>query len=173
MPACSILVGYMCKICTMCLHVQFSEDMCTSSVFFFFDLYGVSCLHVQFSEDMCTNYDLYRICACIFNSWRICALVLCFDLLNYFWMKDLLGMLKESLGSIILLISVLVMILTYHEVMMVYGPLRKGVAYWDFFMVGCSLGNFLPLRNNYLLLSCDSLRIDVWLHPRGGFTKLY
>ena len=28
-------------------------------------------------------------------------------------------------------------------------------------MVCCSLGNFLPLGNNYLLISCDSLKIDV------------
>ena len=28
-------------------------------------------------------------------------------------------------------------------------------------MVCCSPGIFLPLGNNYLLLSCDSLRIDV------------
>ena len=28
-------------------------------------------------------------------------------------------------------------------------------------MVCCSLGNFLPLGNNYLLLSCESLIIDV------------
>ena len=105
---------------------QFSEDMCTSSVFFLSNLYGVSCLHVQFPEDMCTNYDLHKICACIFNSWKICAQFLYFDLLDYFWMKDPLGMLEDSLGSITQLRSVLVMILTYHEVLMVYGPLGGG-----------------------------------------------
>ena len=66
------------------------------------------------------------------------------------WMKDPLGMLKDSLGSIILLRSVLVMILTSNEVLMVYGPLR-----------GSLLGIFPPLRNDYLLLSYDSLWIDV------------
>ena len=90
--ACSISVGYVREICMMCLHVQFPEDMCM-------------------------NFNLYRICACIFNSWRIyaqvpcssfltcmgfrvyifnsrriCAQFLCFDLLDYFWMKDPLGM---------------------------------------------------------------------------------
>ena len=40
-------------------------------------------------------------------------------------MKNLLGMLEESLGSIILLENVLVTILTYHEVLMVHGPLRR------------------------------------------------
>ena len=84
------------------------------------------CLHIQFLEDMCTNSDLYRIYACIFNSQRTCAQVLSFDLLDYFLMKDPLGMLDDSLGSIILLRSVLVMILTYHEVLMVYGPLGGG-----------------------------------------------
>jgi len=59
---------------------------------------------------MCTNSVLYKICACIFNSQRICAQVLFFDLLDYFWIKDPLGMLKDSLGIIILLKSVLVMI---------------------------------------------------------------
>ena len=112
--ACSIPVGYVHKICIMCLHVQFPEDMCK-------------------------NFNLYRICACIFNSWRICAQVLCSsfltcmgfrvcmfnshricawllycmgsmlsysipvgyvhdfmcsDLLDYFWMKDPLGMIN-------------------------------------------------------------------------------
>ena len=51
---------------------------------------------------------------------------MCSDLLDYFWMKDLLGMLEDSLGSIILLRSVLAMILTYHEVLTVYGPLGRG-----------------------------------------------
>ena len=84
------------------------------------------CLHVQFPGDMCTISVLYGNCACIFNSQGICAQVMCSDLFDYFWMKDLLGMLEDSLGSIILLISVLVMILTYHEVLMVYGPLGRG-----------------------------------------------
>ena len=64
--------------------------------------------------------------AYIFNSQRIRAQVLCSNLLDYFWMKDPLGMLEDSLGSIIMLKSVLVMILTYPEVLMVYGPLKKG-----------------------------------------------
>ena len=55
--ACSIPVGYVHEICMMCLHVQFPEDMCT-------------------------NFDLYRICACIFNSWRICGQVLCSSFLT-------------------------------------------------------------------------------------------
>ena len=35
-------------------------------------------------------------------------------------------MLKDSLGSIILWKNVPVMILTYHEVLMMYGPRRRG-----------------------------------------------
>ena len=127
--------------------------MCTN-----FDLYRIcACIF----QDMCLNSDLYRTCAYIFNSQRICAQVLCSGLLDYFWMKDPLGTLEDSLGSIILLKSVLVMILTYHEVLMVYGLLKKGQLIGDFLMVCCSLGNFLPLGNNYLLISCDSLKIDV------------
>jgi len=59
----SIPKGYVHKLCIflfwfiwdLCLHIQFLEDMCTSSVFF--------------------SSKLYRICACIFNSRRICAQV--------------------------------------------------------------------------------------------------
>ena len=76
------------------------------------------------------------------------------------WMKDPLGMLKNSLGSILLLRSVLVMILTYHEALMVYNPLGEKLTR-DSLMVCCSLGNFPPLRNNYLLLSFNSPGIDV------------
>ena len=55
--ACLIIVGYVCEICTICLHVQLSKDMCTNSV-------------------------LYGICAYIFNSRRICAQVLCTSFLT-------------------------------------------------------------------------------------------
>ena len=85
MPACSTLEGYVHKFCVvwdLCLHIQFLEDMCTSSMYFLSDLYEFSCLHVQFLEDMCTNFDLYRICACIFQDmclnsdlYRICAYI--------------------------------------------------------------------------------------------------
>ena len=110
------------------------------------------------SQRICAqNLNSMGFCAYMFNSQRICARILCSDLLDYIWMKDPQGMLEDSLG----LESVLVMILTYHEVLMVYGPLKKRVAYWDFLMVCCLLGNFLPLGNNYLPLSCDSLRIDI------------
>jgi len=51
MPACSIPIEYVREICIVCLHVQLQKDMCTTS-------------------------DLYRICACIFNSQRICAQLL-------------------------------------------------------------------------------------------------
>ena len=52
------------------LHIQFPEDMCTSFVFFFFQLVWDLCLHIQFLEDMCTSSvffssSWYRICACI------------------------------------------------------------------------------------------------------------
>ena len=57
LPACLIIVGYVCEICMICLHVQLSKDMCTNSV-------------------------LYGICAYIFNSWRICAQVLCTSFLT-------------------------------------------------------------------------------------------
>ena len=53
------------------------------------------------------------------------------------WMKDPLGMLENTLRSIIPLRSVLVMILTYHEVLMVYGPLGtpwRCVAHWGTFL---------------------------------------
>ena len=55
--ACSIPIGYMCEIRMMCLHVQLPKDMCMNS-------------------------DLYGIYACIFNSRRICAQVLCSSFLT-------------------------------------------------------------------------------------------
>ena len=149
----SLHVQFLEDMCTsffvvwdLCLHVQFLEDMCTSFVFFLFDLYKVLCLYVQFLEGMCTNSNLYRIYASIFNSHRICARILAYiesvlaylilvryvhnfcilTCLTIFGMKDPLGMLKHSLGSIILFRSVLVMILTYHEVLMMYDLIRKG-----------------------------------------------
>ena len=45
--------------------------------------------------------DLCKICACVFNSHRICAQNLHSDFLDYFSMKDLLGMLEDSLESMI------------------------------------------------------------------------
>ena len=66
----SILEGYVHKfyiflfwfIWYLCLHIQFLEDMFTSSIFFSSDLYGIY--------------------ACIFNSRRICAQVLYSSLLH-------------------------------------------------------------------------------------------
>ena len=49
--------------------------------------------------------DLDKICACIFNSRRICAQGLYSDLLEYLWMKYSLEMLDNSLGSMIQLKS--------------------------------------------------------------------
>ena len=49
--------------------------------------------------------DLYKICTCIYNSQRICTQDLHSGFLDYFWMKDPLGMLEDSLGSMILLES--------------------------------------------------------------------
>ena len=64
--------------------------------------------------------------ACMFNSHRICAQIWYSNLLNYFLdersTKDAEGLTREY----DLLRSVLVMVLTYHEVLMVCGPLRKG-----------------------------------------------
>ena len=94
----------------------------------------------------------FVLCACRFNSRRICAqFITCIGsmpiysilggyvhnfyiqiCLTNFWMKDPLGMLEDSLWSITLL-RILVMILTYHEVLIMYGPLRRGVACWGFF----------------------------------------
>ena len=51
--------------------------------------------------------NLYKIYPCMLNSHRICAQDLHFDFLNYFWMKDPLGMPEDSLGSMILLKSAL------------------------------------------------------------------
>ena len=71
----------------------------------------------------------------MFNSRKICAQILHSNFLTCLtisWMKDPLGMLEDLLGSIILLRSVLVMILTYHEVLMVYDPLGRGYLAEDF-----------------------------------------
>ena len=46
--------------------------------------------------------------------------------LTIFWMKDPLRMLKGLTEECDLLRSVLVMILNYHEVLMVCGPLGRG-----------------------------------------------
>ena len=63
--------------------------------------------------------------------------------LTIVWMKDPLGMLEDSPGRRILLRSVLVMILIYHKVLMVYGPLGGGslleiswwcIAHWGTFL---------------------------------------
>ena len=70
--------------------------------------------------------NLYKICAYIFNSRRICAQGLYSNFLDYFRMKDPLEMLEDPLGGMIKLKSVLEIIPTYHEVLMMYGPLRRG-----------------------------------------------
>ena len=86
-------------------------------------------------------------------------------------MKDPLGMLKDSLRSIILLKSVLVMILTYHKVLIMYGPLRWGVACWGF-SDGMLFTKELPSTgDDYLLISYELLRINVNSTIEGGFTN--
>ena len=65
-------------------------------------------------------------CACMFNSYRICAQILYSDLLDYFFDERSTGDAKGLTGECDLLRNVLVMILTYHEVLMVYGPLGGG-----------------------------------------------
>ena len=45
-------------------------------------------------------FGWYRACDCIFSSHRIHAQFLYSNLLNYFWMKDPLRMLEDSLGRI-------------------------------------------------------------------------
>ena len=69
-PACLIPVGYVRKICITCLHVQFLDDMCTTCI--------GSVPAYSIPRGRCTSSvfflsDLYGICACIFNSRRICA----------------------------------------------------------------------------------------------------
>ena len=93
--------------------------MCTNSM-----LYGSVPAYV-IPEGYMHHSNLYKIYACMFNSRRICAQVLYSDFLTIFYERST-GMLKDSLGSIILWKNVSVMILTYHEVLMMYGPRRRG-----------------------------------------------
>ena len=59
----------------MCLHVQFSRGMCTSSMLFF-----LICMWFR---------------ACMFNSLGICARILHFDLLDYFLAERFIGDVEE------------------------------------------------------------------------------
>ena len=77
-PTCSIPVGYMSEICIVCLHVQLPKDMCTT-----FDLYKI-CACIFNSRRICAQ-DLHSnlltcigFCACMFNSRRTCARILCY-----------------------------------------------------------------------------------------------
>ena len=88
--------------------------------------------------------------------------------LTIVWMKDPLGMLEDSPGRRILLRSVLVMILIYHKVLMVYGPLGGGslleiswwcIAHWGTFLYWGIIIFFFLVTHWGLML----------LHPRGGF----
>ena len=106
---------------------------------------------------MCTISGWYRACACIFNSGRICAQFLYSDLLDYFWMKDARGLIGE-----------------YNSVETCFGddsdlpwsldgvwPTEEGVVYWGFFDSVLLTRELPSIGNIYLLLSHDSLRIDV------------
>ena len=78
MPACSIPIEYLREICIVCLHVHFPKDMCTT-----FDLYRI-CAGIFNSRRICAQ-DLHSnfltcigFCACMFNSCWICARILCY-----------------------------------------------------------------------------------------------
>ena len=113
---------------------------------------------------MCTISGWYRACACIFNSCRICAQFLYSDLLDYFWMKDARGLIGE-----------------YNSVETCFGddsdlpwsldgvwPTEEGVVYWGFFDSVLLTRELPSIGNIYLLLSHDSLRIDVDSTLEGG-----
>ena len=129
---------------------------------------------------MCTNFVLYGISACIFNSWRICAplwlvLDLCLHIQflkdmctrSIFWLSRLFSDERSTRDAVGLTKG-------YDFVEKCFGddpdlpwslddvwPTEKGLLTKDFLMACCSLGNFLPPGNDYLLLSHKSLRIDV------------
>ena len=92
------------------------------------------------------HFDLYKVCAYMFNSRRICAQDLHSDFLDYFWMKDPLGMLEDSLGSMILLKSAL------GDDSDLLGSLdgvwltEKEVAYWGLFDCVLFIGELLSTR---------------------------
>ena len=99
MLACSILVGYAHEFHATwdwCLNIQFLEDMCTT----------LTCIRFMPAYSIPEGY--------VHNVYTL-------NFLTNFQMKDPLRMLEDLLGSMILLESVLVMIPTYHKVLMVYG----------------------------------------------------
>ena len=111
-------------VCDLCLHIQFPWDMCTISILYRIYAYIFNSRKIC-AWILCSSFlTCLRFRACMFNSHRICARIL--SCLTIFWMKDPLRILEDSLVSIILLRSVLVMIPIYHEVLMVYGPLGRG-----------------------------------------------
>ena len=72
-----------CMVCGLCLHIQFPVDMCTISV-----LYG-TCACIFNSPKMCAqvlcpSFLICMFCAYTFNSCRICARNFYFHLLVYF-----------------------------------------------------------------------------------------
>ena len=79
------------------------------------------CLNIQFSEDICTTLTCIRFMPAYSIPEGYVHNVYTLNFLTNFQMKDPLGMLEDLLGSMILLESVLVMISTYHKVLMVYG----------------------------------------------------
>ena len=106
-----------------------------------FVLHGIGA-YIFNSRRIYAHFDLYKICAYMFNSRRICAQDLYSILLDYFWMKDPLGMLEDSLWSMILLKSALGddsdLPLSLDGVRLT----EEEVSSRDFLMVCCSLGNF-------------------------------
>ena len=106
-----------------------------------FVLHGIGA-YIFNSRRIYAHFDLYKICAYMFNSRRICAQDLYSILLDYFWMKDPLGMLEDSLWSMILLKSALGddsdLPLSLDGVRLT----EEEVSSRDFLMVCYSLGNF-------------------------------
>ena len=115
--------------------------MCTSSMFFLSDLYGLWLVPAysipsEYVHKFCVlpfRFVWGFVPTCLIHVgyvYEFCILTC----LNIFGMKDTLRMLKDSLGSIILLRSVLMVVLTYHEVLMVCGPPGRGsllrISWW-------------------------------------------
>ena len=117
----------------LCVHVKFPQDMCTSSMLFLFDCMGflpacsipVGYVHKFYVVPFWFVWGFVLVCLIPSIYVHEFYILICSTIS---WMKDPLGMLENTLGSIIPLRSVLVMILTYHEVLIVYGPL--GTPWW-------------------------------------------
>ena len=118
------------------------------------------CLHIQFSEDMCTTLTYTRsMPACsipIGYVHKICILTF----LTY-WVKDSLGMLEVSLGSMILLKSArgddFELAWSFDDVWLT----EEGVAYMGiFWWYVVHWGTTFHRGKYYLLFSHKSLRID-------------